>query len=97
MPVILFVRIATDLDRAEIERRMAERAPAFQKVRGLVGKRFGYDETTGNICGSYVFDSRDALEAYLGSDLAASIPQAYEAMHVRRETFDLVRSVKGPE
>lgn len=91
---ILSVRIATALDRDTAVQCMEERRSAFEKVPGLLDKHFGYDDATGNICGLYVFESREALNAYVGSDLAASIPDAYDAVHVRRETYDLVQSVR---
>ena len=92
MSVILFVRIETALSPAEIETRINERVPQFRAVRGLQKKLFGRG-ADGSVCGIYVFESQAALDAYRDSNLARSIADAYAAMDVRRETYDLVSSV----
>jgi hypothetical protein len=38
----------------------------------------------------YFFDSAEALAAFRETELAQTIPQAYEAVEVRRETYDLL-------
>ena len=90
MASIYFVRIRSRLDAAETERRLHEREPRFRDVPGLVQKIYGRDPGNGDICGIYFFESDTALAAFRESDLARSIPAAYEAMETRRETFDLL-------
>jgi hypothetical protein len=99
MRAVLFVRISSRLDRDEIERRLLERRPRFLDVPGLVQKIYGRDEATGDVCGVYFFESREALEAFRESELAKTIPTAYEAVEVRRETYDVLyplRPEQGP-
>ena len=43
MSVILFVRISSELDEAELERRVNERKPQFEDVPGLIQKMYGRD------------------------------------------------------
>ena len=98
-PAILFVRIETALTAAEAERRIRERQPMFREVPGLVQKIFARDAASGDICGIYFFRDRAALTAYRESALAQSIPEAYEAINVRREVYESICSVfaeKGP-
>jgi hypothetical protein len=90
MPAILFVRIESALDSEELLVRARERLPQFRKVPGLVQKIYGKDPVTGDVCGIYFFDTRQALAAFRDSDLAKTIPDAYEASEVRRETFDVL-------
>jgi len=97
--VILFVRIKTELDIVELERRMHERRPRFEEVPGLIQKVYGHDPATGDACGIYFFESREALGAFRESELAKTIPAAYEAVDTRREVFDVMfplHAEKGP-
>jgi Putative mono-oxygenase ydhR len=88
MSVVLFVRVQSALPFDELERRMLERKPAFLEVPGLIQKIYGRDPGTGDVCGIYFFESREALAAFRETDLARTIAGAYEATDVRREAFD---------
>jgi hypothetical protein len=90
MATILFVRITSGLDTQEFDRRLLERRPRFREVPGLVQKIYGRDETTGDVCGIYFFESQEALAAFRDTELAATIPTAYEAIDVRREVYDVL-------
>lgn len=99
MPAILFVRIKSDLDEDAVAARVAERVARFREVPGLLQKIFGRDPQNGDICGIYFFENDAALAAYRESDLAKTIPGAYEAVDVRRETFNVLQSLfpeRGP-
>ena len=99
MHAVLFVRITSALDPAEFDRRLLERRPRFQEVPGLVQKIYGRDPETGDVCGIYFFDSREALQAFRETELARTIPSAYEATQVRREAYDVLyplRPERGP-
>ncbi len=90
MSVVLFVRIQSELEFAELERRLLERRPRFLEVPGLVQKIYGRDPATGDVCGIYFFENNEALAAYRDTELAKTIPGAYEATDVRREVFDVI-------
>jgi len=90
MAAILFVRIKSDLDTQEFDRRLLERRPHFRDVTGLVQKIYGRDEVTGDVCGIYFFETQQALAAFRESELAASIPAAYDAVDVRREVYEVL-------
>lgn len=99
MAAILFVRITSGLDADEFDRRLAERRPRFREVPGLVQKIYGRDTTTGDVCGIYFFDSQDALMSFRETELARTIPSAYEAVDVRREAYDVLYALwpeRGP-
>jgi len=53
MAAILFVRVKSNLDPEELDRRLLERRPRFRDVPGLVQKIYGRDESTGDVCGIY--------------------------------------------
>ena len=90
MSVVLFVRVGSDLEVDELERRALDRKPSFLKVPGLIQKIYGRDPETGDWCGIYFFESRDALAAFRETELAKSIPDAYQATQVRREVFEVL-------
>jgi heme-degrading monooxygenase HmoA len=90
LATILFVRIKSALDAEELERRLLERRPRFHEVPGLVQKFYGRDESTGDVCGIYFFEDQEALSAFRETDLAKTIPSAYEATDVRREVYEVL-------
>lgn len=90
MAVILFVRIKSGLDPQELERRAVERRPRFEEVPGLIQKFYGRDDSTGDVCGVYFFEDQEALAAFRESELAKTIPTAYEATDVRREVYEMM-------
>ena len=99
MAAILFVRVNSKLDEKELERRLIERRPRFHDVSGLVQKIYGRDEATGDVCGIYFFETQEALAAFRETELAQTIPTAYEAIDIRREVYDVLyplRPEKGP-
>lgn len=90
MATILFVRVKTDLEPEELERRVLERKPRFREVPGLVQKFYGRDESTGDVCGIYFFKDKKALANYRETELAKTIPTAYEAKETRREVYEVL-------
>ena len=99
MPAVLFVRITSELAAEELDRRLLERRPRFLDVPGLVQKVYGRDRETGAVCGIYFFESEDALRGFRETELARTIPSAYEAVEVRREAYDVLyplRPERGP-
>ncbi|MEJ2453299.1 MAG: YdhR family protein [Candidatus Thiodiazotropha sp.] len=90
MAKILFVRVKSDLEPSELERRLLERRPRFKEVPGLIQKIYGRDDATGEVCGIYFFESQQALEAFRQTELAKTIPTAYEATDIRREVYEVL-------
>ena len=90
MAAILFVRVKSSLDPEELDRRIVERRPRFLEVPGLVQKFYGRDESTGEVCGIYFFEDQSALAAFRETELAKTIPTAYEAKEVRPEIYDVL-------
>ncbi|MCG6962142.1 MAG: YdhR family protein [Acidobacteria bacterium] len=93
MEIVLFVRVKSDLEPEELERRLLERLPRFREVPGLRQKIYGRDAATGEICGIYFFESAETLAGFRDSELARSIASAYEATDVRREKYEVLYSL----
>ncbi len=99
MATILFVRITSSLEPEELERRMLERLPRFREVPGLLQKVYVRDNASDAVCGIYFFADEASLARFRDSELARTIAGAYEAVDVRRETFEVLRSLwpeRGP-
>lgn len=97
--ILFFVRIKSDLDPNELERRLIERRPRFHEVPGLVQKIYGRDESTGDVCGIYFFKDQKSLSVFRETELAKTIPTAYEAKEIRREVYEILYplySDRGP-
>ena len=64
MATILYARVKSDLDPKELDRRINERKPRFLEVPGLLQKIYGRDEATGEVCGIYFFENKEAPSAF---------------------------------
>lgn len=88
---IHFVRFTARLPKEEVRSIMEERAPRFRhEVAGLVQKYYGYDPESGAFCGCYIFDSEDSRQAFRQSELARTIPAAYQAEEMRMEGYEVL-------
>jgi hypothetical protein len=93
--VIHFVRIKTPLAQEEVRQIMEQRAPRFREVAGLVQKYYGYEPSSGAYCGCYIFNSEEARQAFAQSELARTIPVAYQAEEVRVEAYEVLSPLYG--
>ena len=76
--IIQIIKLKTNLAEEEILRRAREREPQFKAIPGLLQKYYVKIGDSGQYGGIYVWDSPESLKSYRESDLAASIPEAYE-------------------
>ena len=90
MAVVLFVRAKSKLEPAELENRILERRPRFLDVPGLVQKIYGQEESTGDVCGIYFFEDQNALAEFRETELAKTIPTAYEVAEIRMEVYEVL-------
>lgn len=97
--IMFLIRFKSALPREELVRRYKKRMPEFRAFPGLVQKYYVYDPGTDEWGGCYYWASREALQAYLNSDLRKSIPAMYEMVgEARIDTFeirDILRAQEG--
>ncbi len=87
--IIQIIRLKSDLPEEELIKRARDRAPRFKAMPGLLQKYYARLEEPGQYAGVYVWDSKESMLAFRQTDLAASIPKAYEIVEPPRvETFD---------
>jgi hypothetical protein len=48
------------------------------------------NQSTGDVCGVYFFESAEALAKFHDSELARTIGSAYEAIEVRPEVYEVL-------
>ncbi|MDH5764148.1 MAG: YdhR family protein [Nitrospinota bacterium] len=99
MAFVLYVRLKSGLNEGDLQNKLMERKPQFLKVPGLIQKIYGRDKATGYACGIYFFESEKALEDFAGSELARTIPEAYEVVEIRKEVYECMfplRPETGP-
>ena len=78
--VLQIVRLKSNLPEEELLRRAKEREPQFKAIPGLLQKYYVKIGDSNQYGGFYVWDSKESLLAFRESDLAKSIPQAYEVI-----------------
>ena len=78
--ILQFVKLKSKLPEEEILNKANERKPEFEAIAGLLQKYYVKLNDEGNYGGIYVWDSQESLMAFKASDLAKSIPKAYEVI-----------------
>lgn len=96
--IVQFVKFPSGLSEEEVRRIMEARAPQFRALPGLLQKYYGRERETGEFCGIYVWDSEESLAAFRASDLARTIPNAYQVIRQPRiEIFDVLFPLRAVE
>jgi len=76
--ILQIIKLKTPLSEEELMRRARAREPQFKAIPGLLQKYYTKIGAGGQYGGVYVWDSPESLQKFRESDLAASIPEAYE-------------------
>lgn len=76
--ILQMIRLNSNLPEEELLKKAKEREPRFQEIPGLLQKYYVKMKEPGQYGGIYVWDSQESLQSYIASDLAKSIPEAYE-------------------
>lgn len=76
--IIQFIKLKSNLPEADLLKKAKEREPQFKAIPGLLQKYYVKTDQLGEYGGVYVWDSQESLQSYRESDLAKSIPEAYE-------------------
>ena len=76
--IMQIVNLKSPLSEDELLSKAHERAPEFRAVPGLLQKYYVNRSGDGEYAGIYIFDSSDSLASFRESELARSIPAAYQ-------------------
>ena len=89
--ILQIIRLKSNLPEDELLAKARERESRFKAISGLVQKYYVKTGKPGEYGGIYVWDSMASLEAFRGSDLAKTIPAAYEIIEAPNiEVMDLL-------
>ena len=78
--IIQFIKLKSNLPEDELLSKANERKPKFEAIPGLIQKYYVKLGQPGEYGGIYVWDSMESIQAFRATDLAASIPQAYQVI-----------------
>lgn len=89
--IIQIIKLKSDLPEEELIQRAHEREPHFKALPGLLQKYYVRRDEPGQYAGIYVWDSKESMLAFRQSDLAASIPKAYQIVEPPQvETLEML-------
>ena len=77
--VIVTIGPGTDLDRERASAAAEQAAPMFEGMDGLRSKVFMWDEETGTVINTYVWDSESAARAFFTPELKAQVLELWGA------------------
>lgn len=83
---VLSVRFKSTYSSEELSNLFHQGLEDFKNVPGLLQKYYVADENSETVGGIYVFENKDAREAFWNSKLAKSIPATYG---VKMETLSV--------
>jgi heme-degrading monooxygenase HmoA len=75
--IVQFVRFESSLTYDEVLAVARRRKPDFEALAGLLQKYYVALDAPNTYGGIYVWESKQALDAFRETDLFASIPEAY--------------------
>ena len=75
---VQIIKLKSNLPEKELLKRAKERKPQFEATAGLLQKYYVRRNEPDEYAGIYIWESKEAMTAYKGSELAAGIPAAYE-------------------
>jgi hypothetical protein len=75
--VIVTIGPADDLDRQRANAVAEQEGPKFEGMAGLNSKLFMWDEETGTVTNTYVWDSEEAARAFFTPELKAKVVELY--------------------
>jgi len=78
--ILQFVKLKSALAEELLLAKAKERAPEFEAIPGLLQKYYVKIDNQGNYGGVYIWDSQESLLKFKDSDLAKSIPAAYQVI-----------------
>ena len=88
---IQIIRLKSNLPEEELIKRAKERESSFKALPGLQQKYYVRLEEKGQYAGIYVWDSKESMLSFRQTELAASIPEAYEIIEPPKvESLDML-------
>jgi heme-degrading monooxygenase HmoA len=94
--ILQIIKLKSNLPEEELLIKAKEREPQFKNIPGLLQKYYVKTDQPGQYGGIYIWESQESLNAYRASDLAKSIPEAYEIVEAPNiEMMDIIFQLKN--
>ena len=94
--ILQIIKLKSNLPEEELLNKAREREPQFKAIPGLIQKYYVKTAQSGEYGGIYVWDSPESLQSYRESDLAKSIPVAYEIVEAPNiEIMDILFQLRS--
>lgn len=94
--IMLKVKFESTLTEQEVYKVAEERLPMFREVPGLVQKYYLKCAEPNHYSGVYIWDSMESMKAFRESELAATIPAAYQIKgQAQMEMSNLFTQLRG--
>jgi hypothetical protein len=94
--IIQFIKLKSALPEEELLSKANERKPQFEAIPGLVQKYYVKLEQPGVFGGIYVWDSMESLQSFRATELAKSIPEAYQVIEAPNiEIMDILFQLRN--
>jgi len=89
--LVQIIKLKSDLPEKELLKRARERETHFKALPGLLQKYYVRGSEPGHYAGIYVWESEESMQAFRQTELAATIPKAYEIVEPPQvETLDML-------
>ena len=93
--IVQIVEFQSDLNSDKVVELYKKRAPEYEKLQGLIQKYYLKTEDGKRLGGIYVWDSKESMEKFSNSELAASIPNTYQVVgEPEKETYEVAFSLR---
>jgi len=94
--ILQIIKLKSNLPEEELLEKAKEREPQFKAIPGLVQKYYVKTDQPQEYGGIYIWDSPESLQSYQESDLAKSIPEAYEIVEAPNiEIMDVIFQLRN--
>ena len=91
----VLVRFRSRMPFDEIVKTFEERIDQYRAIEGLRQKYYVHDEKTGEVGGLYIWDSKEAFDAFRESELRATIAEAYQVIgEPRVEVYRIAETLR---
>ena len=94
--ILQIIKLKSSLPEEDLLNKAKERKPQFKAIPGLVQKYYVKTDQPKEYGGIYIWDSPESLQSYRESDLAKSIPEAYEIVEAPNiEIMDILFQLRN--
>ncbi|MBD3637440.1 MAG: YdhR family protein [Crocinitomicaceae bacterium] len=94
--ILQVIKLKSNLSEEELITKARDRKSQFEAIPGLLQKYYVKTDKPGQYGGVYVWDSPESLQAFRATDLAKSIPEAYEVTEAPEiETMNILFQLRA--